>query len=179
MNLDARRKTDVEDLFSLEPRYQQLLEEFRQIMHTDKTSVIETYLLFLQVAGESFNDRQAFFDRFALSEGKVGVLTLLKASGLSTPSELAEALGVTPGTMTGLLAGLERSGFIRRQEHPTDGRKAAIALAPGTPTLIDQILSKRFRQIEALLASFTQEEQEQLRWLLVKLHQRFQTDYWS
>lgn len=169
----------MEHLFSLEPRYQQVLEEFRQIMHTDKTSMVETYFLFLQVAGESFNDRQAFFDRFALSEGKVAVLTLLKASGQSTPSKLAEALGVTPGTMTGLLAGLERSGFIRREEHPTDGRKASIALAPGTPTLIDQVLSERFRQIETLLASFTQEEQEQLRRLLVKLHQRFQEDSWS
>ena len=162
----------MERALNLEPRYQLLLEEFRQVMHTEKTSMVETYLLFLQVAGESFNDRQAFFDRFALSEGKVAVLALLKASGQSTPSELAEAIGVTPGTITGLLAGLERSGLIRREEHPTDGRRAAITLAPGTLALFDQVLSERFAHIEALLSTFTQEEQKQLRTLLVKLHQR-------
>ena len=119
---------------------------------------METYLLFLQVAGESFNDRQAVFDRFALSEGKMAVLGLLKVSDQSTPSELAETLGVTPGTITGLLAGLERSGLIVREEHPTDGRKAALTRAFGTLALFDQVLAERFRHIEVLLSPFTPQE---------------------
>ncbi len=32
-----------------------------QVMHTDEVKLVETYLLFLQVAGESFDDRQAFW----------------------------------------------------------------------------------------------------------------------
>jgi MarR family transcriptional regulator, negative regulator of the multidrug operon emrRAB len=166
----------MEGIFDQEPRYQRLLEEFRRVAHTKETTLVETYLLFLQVAGESFDDRQALFDRFTLSEGKMAVLVLLKASGQSTPSELAAAAGVTPGTITGLLAGLERSGLIRREEHPTDGRKAAITLAPGTLALFDQILAERFHHIEVLLSPFTPQEQEQLRALLVKLHQRFLND---
>jgi MarR family transcriptional regulator, negative regulator of the multidrug operon emrRAB len=162
----------VERICDLELRYQQLLEEFRQVTRTEEMRKVETYLLFLQVAGESFNDRQTFFDRFALSEGKMAIIALLKASGQSTPSELAEALGVTPGTITGLLAGLERSGHVRREEHPTDRRKTTITLTPDTLALFDQVLSERFYQIEALLSTFTQEEQEQLRTLLVKLHQQ-------
>jgi DNA-binding MarR family transcriptional regulator len=167
------RNAFMKGVFDQDPRYQRLLEEFRRVMHTQEAPLVETYLLFLQVAGESFDDRQAVFDRFALSEGKMAVLGLLKVSGQSTPSELAEALGVTPGTITGLLAGLERSGLIVREEHPTDGRKAAITLASGTLALFDQVLAERFRHIEALLSLFTQEELEQLRALLVKLHQRF------
>lgn len=163
----------MEGAFNQESRYQQLLEEFRRVMHTAEATRVETYLLFLQVAGESFDDRQAVFDRFALSEGKMAVLGLLKVYGQSTPSELAEALGVTPGTITGLLAGLERSRLIIREAHPTDGRKAAITLASGTLALFDQVLEERFRHIEALLSLFTGEELEQLRALLVKLHQRF------
>ena len=103
----------------------------------------------------------------------MAVLGLLKVCGQSTPSELAEALSVTPGTITGLLAGLERSGLIVREEHPTDGRKAAITLASGTLALFDQVLEERYRHIEALLAPFTHEELEQLRTLLVKLHHQF------
>jgi DNA-binding MarR family transcriptional regulator len=145
----------MEGIFDQEPRYQRLLEEFRRVAHTKETTLVETYLLFLQVAGEGFDDRQALFDRFTLSEGKMAVLTLLKASGQSTPSELAAAAGVTPGTITGLLAGLERSGTL---------------------ALFDQILAERFHHIEVLLSPFTPQEQEQLRALLVKLHQRFLDD---
>lgn len=170
--MDARSKTGVKDVCNLELRYQQLLDEFRKVMHTSSVSTVETYLLFLQVAGESFNDRQALFDRFGLSEGKMAVLAQIKAAGQSTPSELAEALKVTPGTITGLLAGLERAGHVRREEHPTDRRKATITLTPGTLALFDQVLAERFYQIEALLSAFTQEEQEQLRTLLIKLHQQ-------
>lgn len=162
----------MEHACDLELRYKQLLAEFRQVMHTEEIREIETYLLFLQVAGEGFNNRQALFDRFALSEGKMAVLAQLKASGQSTPSELAEVLKVTPGTITGLLAGLERSGLIRREEHPTDRRKAAITLAPDALALFDQALSERFYQIKSLLSTFTQKEQEQLRTLLIKLHQQ-------
>ncbi len=163
----------MEGVFEQRSRYQRLLEEFRQVMHTDEVKLVETYLLFLQVAGESFDDRQAFLGRFALSEGKVGVIMLLKESGQSTPSELAEELGVTPGTITGLLAGLERAGLIRREEHPIDRRKATITLTPGTQAFFDQVLAERFHHIKEIFSAFTSQEQEQLRALLVKLHQRF------
>ena len=160
----------MERVLSLEPHFQLILEEFRQVMQREEVMLVETYLLFLQVAGESFDERQAFFNRFALSEGKVVVLGLLKASGQMTPSELARAAGVTPGTITGLLVGLERSGLIRREEHPEDGRKSTITLAPGALDFFEQVLAQRFLRMEELLASFTLQEQQQLRMLLGKLH---------
>lgn len=160
----------MERAYSLEPRFQLLLEEFRHVMQQQDTTLIEIYLLFLQVAGEGFQDRQEFLSRFTLSEGKLVVLGLLKASGELTPSELALASGVTPGTITGLLAGLEHSGLIRREEHLSDGRKAAISLTPNALTLYEEVLAQRFHHIEGLLSSFTLEEQQQLRTLLGKLH---------
>ncbi|WP_077610991.1 MarR family winged helix-turn-helix transcriptional regulator [Clostridium sp. Marseille-P2415] len=104
----------------------------------------------------------------------MAVITLLKGTGQLTPSELAEVLKVTPGNITGLLAGLERSGLIRREEHPTDRRKAAITLAPATLDFADQIYSQCFAHIEELLSWFTQEELDQLQTLLGKLYQRFE-----
>ncbi len=160
----------MERALALEPHFQLILEEFRQVTQREEVPLIELYLLFLQVAGESFDERQAFFNRFALSEGKVVVLGLLKASGQMTPSELAQAAGVTPGTITGLLAGLERSGLIHREEHPQDGRKVAITLAPGTLAFFEHVLAQRSLRMEELLASFTLQEQQQLHRLLSKLH---------
>jgi len=154
----------------LDSRFQLLLEAFRQVMPQEDATPVAIYLLFLQVAGEGFQDRQAFLNRFTLSEGKLAVLGLLKASGQLTPSELAQASGVTPGTITGLLAGLEQSGLIRREEHLSDGRKATITLAPDALDSYEQALAQRFRHIEGLLSSFTHQEQEQLCTLLAKLH---------
>lgn len=53
-----------------------------------------------------------------------------------TPRELGSRLGVTPSTMTGHLAALERRGHARRTPNPDDGRSARIELtADGRTTL--------------------------------------------
>ncbi len=169
----------MEQAKTLNPRFQLILNEFRQVIPGEDVTRVELYLLFLQVAGESFAERQTFFDRFALSEGKIVVLGLLKTSGQMTPSELAQAAGVTPGTITGLLAGLERLGLIRREEHPSDRRKATIALAPETPAFLERVLAERFQRMEDHLASFTLEEQQQLRRLLGKLDDQLRVDHSS
>ena len=156
-----------------ESRYRLLLDEFRTVSPTSDTALLELYLLFLQVAEEGFQDRQTFFDRYALSEGKLVLLMILRTSGQLTPSELAEAAGVTAGTITGLLAGLERAGLVSRAPHPEDGRKATITVTPAALELCEQLLKARARHIEMLLSTFTFQEQQQLRTLLTKLHLRF------
>ena len=45
-----------------------------------------------------------------------------------TPRELGARLGVTPSTLTGHLAALERRGHARRTPNPDDGRSARIEL---------------------------------------------------
>lgn len=166
----------AESPFEQDPRYRVLIDEFRAVLPTSDTALLELYLLFLQVAEEGFQDRQAFFDRYALSEGKLAILMILKTAGQLTPSELAEAAGVTAGTVTGLLAGLERAGLMFRAPHPEDGRKVAITLAPAALVLCEQLLKARARYIETLLSAFTLQEQQQLRALLSKLHQRLTND---
>ena len=86
-----------------------------------------------------------------------------------TPSALAEAAGVTRGTITGLLAGLERSGLVKRTEHPEDGRMFSIELTEQAFDLLERILPERVQHIEALMSSLSKEEQHQLRALLEKM----------
>ncbi|WP_395690641.1 MarR family winged helix-turn-helix transcriptional regulator [Nocardioides sp.] len=53
-----------------------------------------------------------------------------------TPRELGARLGVTPSTLTGHLAALERRGHASRTPNPDDGRSARLALtAEGRRTL--------------------------------------------
>ena len=53
-----------------------------------------------------------------------------------TPRELGSRLGVTPSTLTGHLAALERRGHVRKIAHPEDRRSYRVELtASGSRTL--------------------------------------------
>jgi DNA-binding MarR family transcriptional regulator len=161
----------MERTLRLLPRQQVLFDLARQRPEVDTTSV-GTYLLFLWVAREVFASQQAFYDRFELSEGKIVLLLLLQQAPnyRLTPSALAEAAGVTRGTITGLLAGLERSGLVKRTEHPEDGRMFSIELTEPALELFEQMLPERFNSIAEFMSSLTEEEQHQLRALLEKMN---------
>ena len=166
----------MERTLRLMPRQQVLFDLARQRPEVDTTSV-GTYLLFLWVAREVFASQQAFYDRFELSEGKIVVLLLLHQAPYYrlTPSALAEAAGVTRGTITGLLAGLERSGLVKRTEHPEDGRMFSIELTKTALDLFEHMLPERFNHIGEFMSSLTEEEQHQLRTLLEKMNRGLPT----
>jgi DNA-binding MarR family transcriptional regulator len=154
----------------LSPRHQHFLDLARRSSEADIASV-ETYLYFLRVASDIFAQQQAFFGRYDLSEGKLVVLQLLRQAPQYrlTPSALAEAAGVTRGTMTGLLAGLEQSGLVKRTQHPEDGRMFSIELTEQALELFERILPERIQRIVAFMSSLSEEEQHQLRALLEKM----------
>jgi len=161
----------MERTLRLLPRQQVLFDLALQMPEVDTTSV-GTYLLFLWAAHDVFAAQQAFYDRFELSEGKLVVLLLLHQAPhyRMTPSALAEAAAVTRGTITGLLAGLERSGLVKRTEHPEDGRMFSIELTQQALDLFEHMLPERFNHIGEFMSSLTEEEQHQLRALLEKMN---------
>ncbi|MFL5629375.1 MAG: MarR family winged helix-turn-helix transcriptional regulator [Ktedonobacteraceae bacterium] len=161
----------MEHTLRLLPRHQVFFDLACQIPEVDTTSV-GTYLLFLWVARDVLAAQQTFYDRFELSEGKLVVLLLLHQAPhyRLTPSALAEAAGVTRGTITGLLVGLERSGLVKRTEHPEDGRMFTIELTQQALNLFEQIMPERFNHIREFMSSLTEEEQHQLRALLEKMN---------
>src|SRR5260221_11469548 len=165
-----KRGEEMESTLRLLPRHQVVYDLARQMPEVDTTSV-GTYLLFSWVARDVFAAQQAFYDRFELSDGKLVVLLLLRHAPhyRLTPSALAEAANVTRGTMTGLLAGLERSGLVKRTQHPEDGRMFSIELTEQAFDLLERILPERVQHIEALMSPLSKEEQHQLRALLEKM----------
>src|SRR5579864_8537208 len=161
----------MERTLRLSPRHQLLLDLARQVPEAN-IAAVETYLYFSRVASDLFANQQAFYDRYGLSDGKLVVLMLLRQAPhlRLTPSALAEAAGVTRGTMTGLLTGLERSGLVKRDEHPEDGRMFSIELTKSALDLFEQMLPERINRIMEFMSALTQEEQHQLRVLLEKMH---------
>lgn len=175
---DKKDKETLIHTCQLDPRYQTLMAAFRQVVQQENNDPIQTYLLILHISRKLMAEEQALFDRHNLSEGKLSVLLLLKNAPQNqlSPSEIAEATQVTRGTMTGLLAGLVRDGYVVREEDPSDGRRYTIQLTERASDVIHQLLLERFQHIEKLFACFTTSELAKQRALIEKLNHQLMLD---
>lgn len=75
-----------------------------------------------------------------LSEGRLAVLLLLERGASLTPAALADRLGVTRATVTGLIAGLERQGLLAREADASDGRRAKLDLTAAGSAAIREVI---------------------------------------
>ncbi|HEY1534951.1 MAG TPA: MarR family transcriptional regulator, partial [Polyangiaceae bacterium] len=57
------------------------------------------------------------------------VLRIVGHWGPIYPGDLAEILHVDPSSLTGVLARLEKAGFLKRRRDPRDGRRALLTLS--------------------------------------------------
>lgn len=69
---------------------------------------------------------QAVAERSGMSATDLQGVALLTARGPLTAGQLAEAMGLTTGAVTGVVNRLERSGYVRRTPDPTDGRRVIV-----------------------------------------------------
>ncbi len=142
----------------------------KQYQHMEVSSV-EACLAFLQTAAEIYDAMDAHFVRYGLSMGKFTMLMqLLQAQNhCLTPSECAARAGVTRGTITGLLDGLERDGWVKRQPHEKDRRRLMIQLTPEGRTKLSEMLPDHFCRTGKLMAHLSDSEKEAFIKLLAKL----------
>jgi DNA-binding MarR family transcriptional regulator len=153
----------------LEQKHMALLEEAerRAIAPTDN---IRACFELLALTGAIDRDCAVRLARHRLSEGKFVLLFLLhdKPDGLS-PHELAERAGVTRATITGLLDGLERDGFIARRGGLEDRRKIAVALTEVGRQMARELFSEHTQWVASLLEGFTADERKTLHELLQRI----------
>jgi DNA-binding MarR family transcriptional regulator len=72
-------------------------------------------------------------ERLGLGPTDHKCLDLLRERGPMSGSDLAGVTGLTSGAITGVVARLERAGYLRREPDPRDGRKLILHVAlPGT-----------------------------------------------
>lgn len=152
------------------PHDQVLLNLASRYSDLDLASV-KTCLAFLNTTADVYEALDTHFARYGLSMGKFTVLMQLLQTGEQglTPSECAERAGVTRGTITGLLDGLERNGWVKRQPHPVDRRMLTVQLTPKGQQLLDEMLPDHFCRTTSLMANLTADEKKTLIDLLAKL----------
>jgi DNA-binding MarR family transcriptional regulator len=94
-----------------------------------------------------------------LSPRHVAVLEHLLDRPL-TVSELATRLGLTRPTVSGVLADLDRAGFIERHPDPGDRRRTIVAVVPAQAALIGEWLDGAARPLARVLEQLSPTEQQ-------------------
>ena len=109
--------------------------------------------------------------RHGISEGRFLVLALLleQEPRSLTHSDLADLSGVTKGNITGLVDGLERDGFVRREGDRTDRRVSIISLTSAGKQLIEDVLPGHFARVAAIMAGLSASDRKSLVELLMKV----------
>ncbi|MBB3070860.1 DNA-binding MarR family transcriptional regulator [Paenibacillus baekrokdamisoli] len=99
------------------------------------------------------------FSRFGLSTGRYRLLADLEDhEGEELPSQLAEHLGVTRATVTGLIDILERDGLVSRRLSSVDGRQKAVKLTEQGAKKLCEMAREHFARLEAMVSLLSIEE---------------------
>lgn len=112
-------------------------------------------------------------DRHGFSEGRLGVVMMLKRSpDHQLPlGRLADMMDTTPRNVTGLVDNLERAGMVERVPDPQDRRSVLARLTPAGLAKVTEIWQEAFEQRHQVTKGMTEEELVQLRHLAYKLVQ--------
>ena len=155
------------------PRYEMLQDKAKRYPDLD-AGAVEATLVLLRVASDVLEGMGAHFARNGTSQGRYLVLMMLDRPCAPTgmlPSEIAEKLGVTRATVTGLLDGLERDDLISREMHREDRRAVCIQLTSKGREFLAHLLPDHYRRIAGLMAHLDGDERRQLVALLAKVAQ--------
>jgi len=90
-----------------------------------------------------------------LTTSRSAVLWHLHHNGPVPQRDLAEALHVTARTITGLVDGLEKTGFVTREPHPTDRRATLVTLTGKARKTVDTLEREQEGFVELLFGELT------------------------
>lgn len=107
--------------------------------------------------------RQQLFERrlaAALEVDAAGLEAMdhLMTTGPTTPTELANRLDISTAAMTLVLNRLEAAGHVRRDRHPSDGRKLVVTAAERSADLAYDRVRPLIDGIETLIAGLDETE---------------------
>lgn len=154
----------------------------REEVHTSLTTLpvaaepdsmaVYSNLLFLKVASEIENSLDSLLSKYNLSSGRFMLLFMLRnaPAGLR-PSELANQVGVTQATISGLINSLEKAELVVREGHQSDGRSFVIRLSPKGEQAIQDIFPQWYPRIVNFWNVVSSDEKVTLNGLMEKMIQ--------
>ena len=145
--------------------------------HTEfDASAVRSLLALRTTAQRVENALGTWFLEAGLTPQKFGVLIVLQAEAAPISlSDLRRYLGTTQANVTGLVAGLERDGYIDRKPSTEDRRVSFISLSRAGKRLVQTLLPGYFAKNRAAMRSLSVAEKKTLVELLGKVTRGFST----
>lgn len=150
-----------------EDEFENLSSRYKQM----EPSSVKAAVTLLKTGSDVLTGFEKMLKRYGLSQGRFLILIVMnrQPDRVTTPSILAEKIGVTRATMTGLIEGLVKDGFILRNTHHKDRRRLNLKLTGKGRDLLEGLLPDYWSRIHNLMAGLTQREEETLIHLLGKV----------
>ena len=124
------------------------------------------------LARHGARERRATLDAGGLRQWQFKVLLTLRRLGppySTSPSHLADLLGLTRGALSARLRPLEEAGWLTRETDPGDRRRVHVRLTPAGSAAFERHAATEGRGESALLTPLSPAERDQLAVLLRKL----------
>jgi DNA-binding MarR family transcriptional regulator len=142
----------------------EVLENFAEKFREIDVEAVLLLLKFNKTSREIMNAAEKHFAGYGLSTSRFTAMMLLyrfrKKGGLSA-SELAEKTGISRATATGIIDGLEKTGYAKREkEKSTDRRRITITLTEKGLEFLNSILPDHYRKISGMMSFFSKKEKE-------------------
>ena len=131
------------------------------------------FLALMDTQKSHWNRSRKGFQKLDLSDGQPKVLYILRAMDGCVQKELAKACDIKPSSMTVMLDGLEKKGYIRREETKVSGGKRAfkVCLTDDGKEMAEKVFWLMETIEEETFEEITEEEQKQLFALLKKIRE--------
>jgi DNA-binding MarR family transcriptional regulator len=154
------------------PRVESLEEDARRYSALDPPTVLAFLSVFI-VSAELERLVEPHFAQWGLSQGRFVILMALRRAphATSTPADLAAHASVTRATITGLLDGLEKDGFVERTSRSDDRRSVDVRLTKKGQNLLERVLPEHYERIGSLMSTLSKQEKKQLTFLLGKVRE--------
>jgi DNA-binding MarR family transcriptional regulator len=109
-------------------------------------------------SGQGVLYSQAVAERLGINSTDLECLDFIVLRGPISAGELAEAIGITTGAITGVIDRLERTGFARRDRHGSDRRKVLVRALPAVDRRIGPLFQPMERGAMSVLSQFSDKE---------------------
>ncbi|AET69177.1 transcriptional regulator [Desulfosporosinus orientis DSM 765] len=149
------------------------LEEYSVHFPELQKEAVLAALALLRTAADLSKAFDLHFAAFGITEGRFIILMLLYRESDYTLdfTLLSEKAEITKSTLTGLIDGLEKQGYVERIPHPKDRRKQLLRLSSSGLKLLEEMLPKHYKKTGHLMVGLSLSEQLDLINLLDKLQE--------
>ena len=131
------------------------------------------HLDFLLAQVSRFHHHRAheLLEKIGLYRGQPRVLDLLQEQDGLTHKELAEALGITPATVTKTIQRMEKAGFLQRKPDADDQRVSRVYITKAGRALHSDLQAVQQQMDSESFRGFSEAERKVMRGFLLRLRE--------